>query len=93
MIEPSHDDHSKIRALRALAADLDEDDLSLEIHNASPTEWSVHVYASRSETPVVKSGDDLAFLMTDAIETWKRRHVVSQLARGRVEEGKGKGKK
>lgn len=63
---------------RELSYLLDDEDvpLSICVYNV-PEAWSVHVFATRDEVPVVKSGDDLTSLIHDAVETYRRRRVVS----------------
>jgi hypothetical protein len=76
-----HPKDLRLQALRQLSYMLDEDrtPLHLDIRNVDTETWSVKVYANDLEVPVVKSGDDLAALIDDAVETYKRRKVVSEM--------------
>jgi len=71
-------EESKRARFRELSYLLDDDEcpLSMEIHNV-PEAWSVHVFASKDEVPVVKTGQDLSVLIEEAIETYRRRRVVA----------------
>lgn len=67
---------------RELSCMLDDDDhpLSLHIHNR-PKEWTVHVYSSTDESPIVRSGTDLSELIASAVEAYKRRKIVMKCGR------------
>lgn len=72
------EEESKRGRFRELSYLLDDEEgpLSLSIYN-DPSAWSVHVYSTHDEIPVVMTGDDLSVLITGAIEKYRKRRVVS----------------
>ena len=74
-------EESRRARFRELSYLLDDDDdpLSLEIHNV-PEAWSVHVYGTKEDVPVVKTGQDLSILIEEAVETFRKRRIVAEMS-------------